>query len=149
MRLSEAILLGSATLTATPYRVMDGDGGGCALGMGFCAVGARTEWEAVAMSRKGQWIWLKEPFTDSVPCGCPDDNAWLGMARAIGKYDHRAVLAHIFNEHVCGDNTWTLEQLVDWVRSVEPAESVETHAGKIIDESIAMVEKAEKQAITK
>jgi len=35
------------------------------------------------------------------------------------------VVVHLFNDHVMTRKDWTLDQLIDWVRSVEPADPEE------------------------
>jgi hypothetical protein len=111
MRLSEAIALGRTLCISTPYAQDDGAGGGCALGMG-----------ARAMNRKflGSFSIAPDPVLHvpcDFPCKCKDTR--------MGYFDGKlgGGIAHIFNEHVHGDKSWTLDQLIDWVRSVEPAEA--------------------------
>ncbi|MGA8688919.1 MAG: hypothetical protein WB662_03165 [Methyloceanibacter sp.] len=36
-------------------------------------------------------------------------------------------IVHIFNQHVC-DGDWTIEQLADWVASIEPPDPAEEAA---------------------
>jgi hypothetical protein len=31
-------------------------------------------------------------------------------------------IVHVFNYHVCTVKDWTLDQLIDWIRTIEPAE---------------------------
>lgn len=118
MQVSEAILLGSTMLKPVPYIRNDGSGGGCALGMAEIAVdGAESGIERTAM---GKWLLGISLF----PCVC-------GL---ISPYN--VLIAHIFNEHVCKDKTWTIEKLVDWVRSVEPKEEVKAESDKNLDTSV-------------
>ena len=44
-----------------------------------------------------------------------------------------SVIAHIFDYHVMTTGQWTLDQLIDWVRSVEPDEPVEASESIIIE----------------
>lgn len=102
-------MLGSLTMRSAPNFRNYGDGSGCALGMAENAMGGE--------SAESVHEWLNVDATVG-PCGC--------------KLPYFATLttciAHTFNEHVHGDKTWTLERLVDWVRSVEPNEPEECPA---------------------
>jgi hypothetical protein len=113
MRLSEAIATGRVTIE----KWIAGEIEGCALGM--AANGAGIEINYAVVER--QWPWLKWVH----PGGCP---AW--PCAENGEYnreDYLNLIGHIFDEHVLMDEhptnqPWTLDQLIDWVRSVEPAE---------------------------
>lgn len=122
MRLSEAILLGSMTARAIAYSRHDDNGGACALGMAENARGC-SGFDAA----ENAYPWLRHHA--QAPCGHKGHRQLSGPLRVpyyvpIGNYS--SVIAHIFNEHVCEDKTWTLEQLVDWIRSVEPQDSPDT-----------------------
>lgn len=108
MKLSEAILLGSSMLKPVAGRLGEGDEG-CALGM--AGVAACGKHDGVNCD---VFTWVNDKSADS-PCGC--------FAGNFGMKSVRAWIAHIFNEHVMDDKTWTLEQLCDWIRTVEPAET--------------------------
>lgn len=118
MKFSEAVLLGSTLLHPIPYNRNNGRGEGCAIGMAEESGGVRRAEES--------WPWLAKLAgpTDKYPCGCLTH---YPSSMGIETYSllerlYAARVAHIFNEHVCKDKTWTLEQLVDWIRSVEPEE---------------------------
>jgi hypothetical protein len=49
------------------------------------------------------------------PCKC----FWLFVPRKMRVKD---IIAHLFDYHVMEKKNWTLDQLVDWVREVEPNE---------------------------
>lgn len=84
---------------------------GCALGMGLIGSGEEiTERFGLTKSIYVAWPWLNMQMP--TPCGCTD----TFRSNAFG------VIGHIFDEHVMGDKDWTLDQLIDWVRSVEPPE---------------------------
>jgi hypothetical protein len=111
MRLSDAILLGSTAVepafgfeckSKSPPR-------GCALGMGLYAVGRFGDWSDRVFP------WLKRPL--------PQEKSLCRCCRR--EYSYGRSIAHIFDWHVHIDKTWTLEQLCDWVRSVEPEEAPE------------------------
>jgi hypothetical protein len=108
MKPSEAILLGSTQYRAVPGQLFTPPDGACVWGMALAAVGAK---QLVSSCNDlapvyGLWPWTFQK--GSVPCGCPCFH--INYAR---------VIAHLFDRHVA-TAYWTLEQLVDWVRSVEP-----------------------------
>lgn len=118
MRLSDAIAMGRVLLKPKAYvTIMDGEG--CALGMAFAAIGVTSHKEAVKRCKTvPEWKWLGKTKPVLFPCYCnPAEDRILRY-----KDDYRGWIAHLFNEHVCGDKTWNLDQLIDWIRSVEPAE---------------------------
>ena len=98
MRLSDAIVLGSALIRFEPscFYVPRGNCG-CIIGMGEAAMGAMS-----VLSYKKLWPWLSKPMP--------------------GKPLH-SYAAEIGRRAYCvQEGTMTLEEVVDWVRSVEPAE---------------------------
>lgn len=120
MRLSEAILLGSTSVKSTPGTLLETypDGGtyGCALGMACFAESVAVpfdSWTGLGPVYEN-WRWLYDRH--QIPCGCTRFGG-EDMPAAV-------VIAHMFDYHVSGKlaPNWTLEQLVDWVRSVEPSE---------------------------
>jgi len=131
MRLSEQILLGSMTLVPVAYKRHSGDQiQGCALGMAETASGISD------YGAEHRWPWLNG--NTACPCGCKTYKQRGGkifIACPIESYAQ--AIAHIFNEHVMEDKTWTLEQLVDWIRSVEPAEP------EPVPEVVALVEQTD------
>ena len=119
MRLSEAILLGSTQLKAVAG-VLERDGGGCALGMARRAVNG-----PVNVSPNYYWRWLYLTLVPR-PCQCQRFPDRLRACDGV---------THLFDDHIMAEGSprqpeerWTLEQLVDWVRSVEPADEAEKQA---------------------
>jgi hypothetical protein len=119
MRLSEAILLGRH-LIANPAA---SDLSRCALGMALGATGYQVCGGDDGRGSDGEyalvttrWDWLQ---TFNVECPlCGQRN-----------YSYSSV-THMFDLHVITEGAWTLEQLCDWVRSIEPnedAEPIQTH----------------------
>lgn len=104
MKLSEAILLGRITI---PQMRAD-DLTSCALGMASNAVGCVPIYSAI----KDQWPWLRMPI--DVPC---KHNVHIPNAMLL--------IAHLFDTHVMDEGDMTLEKLVDYVRSIEPAEEID------------------------
>jgi hypothetical protein len=139
MRISEAILLGSTYINPVPYTTDNNGGGGCALGMAIIATGSMN---------LAEFPWLREPC--KAPCGC--DSIRYPANDPAGRHTYpitcyAEAIAHLFNEHVMehectGKAAWTLEQLVDWVRTVEPKEGeVMQHQGTTVTGLMGLVEK--------
>ena len=110
MRLSTAIMLGRTTITDLMICKLDG----CALGMAANAVGIKRSYDDIMRC----WPWLTLPMKFS----CKDCS--------ISGHDGTAlrVVSHMFDSHVYRLREWTIEQLADWVRSVEPPDP-EDHYG--------------------
>lgn len=118
MQLSEMIALGRTLCLSVPGTQDDYHGGGCALGMAARAMDKRSFDGGYALTELN----CAEVLLIVVrPCSCLVD---------LGFWNNKlgGIIAHLFNMHVHGDKTWTLDQLIDWVRSVEPAETIETEA---------------------
>jgi hypothetical protein len=128
MRLSDAIATGRVLLIPTVHYLVTPDGsGGCALGMALRAMG-ETRKTMIKPSFKIFDIVVDEggedytlvskywPWTDakakSIPC--------IETCQMEEGDDMQDLIVHIFDSHVGID--WTLDQLIDWVRSVEPEE---------------------------
>lgn len=111
MRLSEAILLGRHLVTPTAGSFCEtANNGGCALTMGVKAVNGKGIPNHLWGSADSIWPWLNGA------CGC---------GRCSGTY-----MFHIALLFDCDVMTgkMTLEQLVDYVRSIEPAEPEQSAA---------------------
>lgn len=122
MRLSDAIMLGRMLLKPAPYTTIF-EGEGCALGMAFATLGCSTHEQAMAKCKTdaANWKWIAQKC--ALPCDCTSD----GFPKKHPKTGtYQCAIAHLFNEHVCGDEDWTLDQLIDWVRSVEPNDEAST-----------------------
>ncbi len=129
MRLSEAILLGS--LVVKPARgillqpCFDDTERGCALGMA-----AKAENLAILDDNGLDPIYDHWPWTFWEGPTCPVNSCFC-LRNNMAFKTVALFIAHIFDCHIRADNPlslptlypeWTFEQLVDWVRSVEPAE---------------------------
>lgn len=111
MRVSEAIMAGSMLLKSSPRVRNDGCGFGCALGMAEAALGiGEPSTSGVLSALERCHPWLEDRAAS--PCACPVTGFGFSMINCW--------IAHVFNEHVMGDGTWTLERLCDWVDSVDP-----------------------------
>jgi hypothetical protein len=116
MRLSDAIVLGR-TLANGPVSHIFYDpftNCACARGMACLAIGRQEE---AGHAEREVWKWVnREGF--ALPCGCGmgPTYAWSVinhlMCHVTGMRDGREFPA-----------TWTIDQLIDWVRSVEPQEA--------------------------
>ena len=111
MRAAEAMILGSTLIRGVPYTTDDSHGGGCALGMIGAATGRQGGWW---MDHSKLWSTIQK-----IPCPCVSA---FGLTTPFGGrvVPCAGAVAHLYNEHVHGDHTWTLEQLADWVESVDP-----------------------------
>jgi hypothetical protein len=126
MRLSEAIALGRTLIHPMPGFVLDYAGlNGCALGMGYKASGGTEKVHPLECTIGLEevirvWPWLENTIKQ-LPCKCESS-----------LYNYAQVIGHLFDDHIMdgtidsgplpGDR-WTLDQLIDWVRSVEPEEA--------------------------
>lgn len=61
-----------------------------------------------------EFVWMTNQC--NLPCGCSRTGIYAVSDNVC------CAIAHVFNEHIYGKQDWTLDQLIDWVRSVEPAE---------------------------
>lgn len=128
MKLSDAILLGSTLLAPQAGRQYSGENqSGCALGMAAIARGCTfrrvpsVPWqERRTLGVEGVWgTWTLDLVRR--PCNC----LFLIVPRKMRIKD---IIAHLFDYHVVRKKNWTLEQLVDWVRTVEPTEPARPQA---------------------
>lgn len=120
MRLSEAIATGRVLVLPSSGSEWFQDGSGCARGMALEAVGKRLEVTRGQENWKrflAEWPWTAELHTKK-PCDCifPFSFGSASEATVCGW------IVHLFDLHVANTEDWTLDQLIDWVRSVEPAE---------------------------
>lgn len=119
MKLSDAFLLGS--LAVKPLaRVRHLGESGCAIGMAEVAVGA-----SVVQCMEDFWPWVKGVAPKTPPCGSWDCQDEHGVPTPNYTRNFVSIIAHMFNQHVMGDRTWTNEMLADYLRSVEPPEPAE------------------------
>lgn len=122
MRSSEALILGSVMLKAHPGSVYIRDKGrefGCAIGMIAAGSGHLKELQDGNLILPG---WMYEEVI--LPCQCG----------GFTKHRIEAIVMHLFDNHVfrhTGDHfdvdgkqleKWTLDQIADWLYSIEPKE---------------------------
>lgn len=141
MRLSEAILAGSMLIKPIPYYRHRDNGSGCALGMGEVAAGCgQNKLESVY-----PWLLFSVKAT---PCGCSSITYPDGLGvHSYSIETFTCAIAHIFNEHVMGDKTWTLERLCDWVDSVDPTPREYKTVHEIVDDVIKKHKESDDDAV--
>jgi hypothetical protein len=139
MRLSDAIAMGRVLLKPVGGTTFDADGkGGCAIGMALKARGFDTR-GLVFNPLAEYWDWTTGwPLGMMLPCGCHSEG--YNSGNNVGM-----VIAHIFDFHVMGGAhpLWTLDQLIDWVRSIEPTEATPSPSAALVanDARTEVVEK--------
>ena len=128
MRLSDAIEMGrvlvrpyAGMILYTPYEIEMG----CALGMAGRAANVYREGQTVNGTAMSD-IWREWPWTILVSFDMPFADVCACAHVCSGRLDGRLlmatqVIAHLFDQHVCG-HEMTLDQLIEWVRGVEPRE---------------------------
>ena len=134
MRMSDAIMLGSMMLKPFAGCRDNGLGGGCALGMADVAAGGHYFCEST-------YPWINNTKI-GLPCGCTGT-----VMGGPGNYPYYSfgdelvsqAIIHLFNYHVMTKKDWTLEQLVDWVRSVDPKEEEEKVNETVVMEPIGQL----------
>jgi hypothetical protein len=116
VRLSDAIATGRVLLKPLAGELIDMSGtAGCALGMAAKAAGIGS----IGVDIRLKWLWIREEA--EMPCSCiPSPFASMHSPQPCSN-----IITHIFDDHVMTDKDWTLDQLIDWVRSVEPPEPFE------------------------
>lgn len=123
MKLSDAIFMGRHLVKPIGGSDCERDGGGCALTMAMLSVGGtsclpNSLW--VDVDRYWTWLGNKAKSDKCSFCG-----------RDIFS-EFKFVIAHIFDRHVMGGEM-TLEQLVDYVRSIEPTEEPDAEQLRLED----------------
>lgn len=115
MRLAPAILLGSKLIRPRARGFGNpGSSEGCAIGMAVVATGdAATDLiPEEALNARGavfqeRWPWVSVRVL--YPCSCCP-----GRADSVD-----VIITHLFDYHVIDQSDWTIEQLADWVESVD------------------------------
>ena len=126
MKLSNAMATGRVLLRARAGIFVAGSSG-CALGMAYKASGLTAQDKIVGYTMNDchhAWPWTRQSLK-TVPCTCGVEDYNLGQA-----------ITHLFDVHVMDAavrnvKAWTLDQLIDWVRSVEPAEDAPESDGAL------------------
>jgi hypothetical protein len=124
MKLSEAILLGSTVLAPRAGgQHFSETQQGCALGMAAVARGCTfytvnrpiDDPDRRTLGVEGVWgHWVLARVER--PCDCW--RIWIRRKMRI-----KEIIAHLFDYHIMDKGSWTLEQLVAWVETVEPKET--------------------------
>lgn len=126
MRFAEHMLLEANNYRLVPYARESRDGKRCALGL--------VEGNPRTAASQAQLVypWIVSTLV-VLPCQC--DRAFCSIGDVEQGQPEKAimVLVHLFNEHVmqggaqkeygisqCDCPPWTMEQLADWINSVDP-----------------------------
>lgn len=126
MKLSEAIARGRVFLAPTPGRFVDDAGtSGCVMGMAAIGSDAPVVLSAASSLKnvvaseviRMRWPWLLRFHRYQLLCGCKIPNRRFGLTGWC--YRALDIIIHTFDEHVAGSHAG-IEQLIDWVRRVEP-----------------------------
>jgi|ERR1700683_4408 len=110
----EAIALGRMILKPKFGYFNDRQGNGCALGMAEVALGYSLIQRELL---DATYPWLRKTAVP-LPCQC-DSRRGFGSSRLSADI----VVAHIFDYHVvlvAVDPKWTMEELIDWVKQIDP-----------------------------
>ncbi len=122
MRISEAIALGRTLIQPLAGVHLTGDQTqGCAWGMVQMAAG-RDNMQALHIASNRIFLTL--------PCGCTGNIIKGGMTlgRSTGREALDIAIVHLFNDHVMTKKDWSMEKLIDWLATVEPADPEEVQA---------------------
>ena len=103
MRLSTAIATGRVTIDKLTAMDLEG----CVLGMAANAAGIPREYGCI----RREWPWLREPAGVCPKCQL---KTFAG--------DLLSIVYHLFDAHVIRRKDLSLDELIDIVRSIEPAE---------------------------
>ncbi len=131
MKLSEAILLGSTVLAPKAGgQLFTEKQAGCALGMAAVARGCSfrpvthfDQKDKRTLGTEGVWgSWVLTPVAR--PCKC-----WRFLVPREMRI--KDIIAHLFDHHVMRRRNWTLDQLVEWVKTVEPKDAVAPSRAKL------------------
>lgn len=115
MRLSDAIGLGRMLRTLS---LACDEKRGCALHLGLVAIDSRHSFASAFL----EWPWLLNPV--SRVCKCE---------RELASDIAQLAIIHLFDRHVLGAQDWTLDRLIDYVRSIEPIESHESETNVSVE----------------
>lgn len=140
MRLSEYILLGRHTIE----KPKPNDITACAITMALNAAG-RTCTPSIDdpngfkayESLIRQWPWLTKTAAQ-----CP----WCDLDLSAPDLGASQIVYHPFDIHVMSRKQITLEQMCDWIRSIEPPEPEPVHDGSTFSKLEEMCERAEANA---
>jgi hypothetical protein len=117
MRLSDSIALGRVLKMHVP-RVSRTPEQGCVLQIGLAANGIMQSCEPASEILR-RYPWTRK----NTKCPICTDVAWLD--------DVAWILVHLNDEH-----KWNLDQMIDWVRSIEPAELAESVSDINVEEAV-------------
>jgi hypothetical protein len=122
MKASEALRKGSKMVE--PVRGMIEEyqtGKCCALGM----IGKAARGAASRYYEDFEWMWQRGT---KLPCGCTDAMIMGGGALCVDRTSIEArigaTVVHLFNYHVMTEGDWTIDQIADWLDTLDPSNDV-------------------------
>lgn len=119
MKLSEAIRLGS--MLVTPQANLFG----CAITMAVRATGD------ISIFAYGETLLERWPWLDLAVANCPQCGQVIGERRdVVGE-----IIFHVFDSHVI-EGHMTIDEMADWVASIEPVNPPSRDAGIFVNERI-------------
>lgn len=133
MKLSDAIMLGITMYELKPAAWFCKDGG-CLCGIALLAVNEEAPINLASAPILWEWPWLDKMFSVPPLCVGPVTNAlgdpygWVSY-RVGGSERALAIISRMASQVKRGDIT--LEQAVDWIRSVEPQEEPVTQTEEV------------------
>jgi hypothetical protein len=122
LELDEAIRIGSLLVQEPKV----GDINACVLGMAAKAVGCKeTRVLPITAFIKREWPWLGTRNVASCPqCG-------LGLMGSERVW-------HLFDRHIMEDRTMTIDQLADYVATIEPKEEIKEQITTTVTEEVLL-----------
>lgn len=140
LQLSDAIALGRTLAKAKTGHLIQSIGGelyACALGFAGLATGETLETMRPGGSvfynydfLEKKWPWTKN-FSppDFLPCGCENVPEKENETERVAE-DFTDLMIHLFDDHL--DKGWTLDMIIDVVRSLEPKAVIEPAKKEIL-----------------
>jgi SRSO17 transposase len=127
MKISEAMLLGSTMIQPVAGVHLDTfNSAGCAMGM--VNIAAPSLWKEL-----GHRCRITQVKT---PCDCTVGFISRMQRGPVYRANNLMMtIVHLFNDHVMTKKDWTLDRLIEWVASVEPADPGETVTERASEET--------------
>jgi hypothetical protein len=131
MKLSDAIVRGRVFLAPMPGRFVDDTGtSGCIMGMAAMGADAPVVLSAASSLKnvvaseviRMRWPWLLRFRRYQLLCACKIPNRRFGLTG--WRYRALDIIIHTFDEHIANSQSG-MEQLIEWVRRVEPRDPLQ------------------------
>lgn len=119
MRASEALRMGSKMIAPLRGQLLNAEHtAGCALGM--ISIGNQN---FSLLTHCYPWTLLRAEFPCSC-CSCRDElvmgSGGMLVTRNTARSNIQEMVVHLFNYHVCTTHDWTIDQIADWLDTVDP-----------------------------